>query len=67
MSYPGAGSDHLVGEEVEVKPGLHEDVLAELDDLQGEHVLSAIVSDLEMNKKKLKRPSLRVSCRRDLP
>ena len=47
VSYPGACGYDLVGEEVEVKPGLHEDVLAELDDLEGEHILSAVVSDLE--------------------
>ena len=47
IAYPRARGHDLVGEEVEVKPGLHEDVLAELDDLEGEHILSAVVSDLE--------------------
>ena len=46
-THPGIGGDDLVGEQVEVEPRLPEDVLAELDDLQREHVLPAVVAHLE--------------------
>ena len=41
------GGHHFVGEQVEVQPGLLEGVLAELDDLEGQDVLPAVVPDLE--------------------
>ena len=35
LTHPRVCGDHLVGEEVEVEPRLAEDVLAQLDDLEG--------------------------------
>ena len=48
LTHPRVGGDHLVGEEVEVEARLPEDVLAELDDLQREHVLPAVVPHLDV-------------------
>ena len=47
LTHPRVGGDHLVGEEVEVEPRLAEDVLAQLDDLERQHVLAAVVAHLE--------------------
>ena len=47
VTHPGVCGDHLVGEEVELQPRLAEDVLAKLYDLEGQHVLAAVVANLE--------------------
>ena len=44
------GGDHFVGEQVEVQPGLLECVLTELDHLEGQDVLPAVVSNLEVER-----------------
>ena len=47
IAYPWVGCHHLVGEEVEVKAALLVDVLEELHDLKGQHVLTAVVADFK--------------------
>jgi hypothetical protein len=46
LSYPGFGRHHLVRKEEELETIVLEDVLKELDDLQGQDVLSTIITDL---------------------
>ena len=47
LTHPRVSGDDLVWEEVELESGLAEDVLAQLDDLQRQHVLPAVVAHLE--------------------
>ena len=46
-TYPACSGDDTVGYEVEFKPHPLKDVLEELYDLEGQHVLSNVVSNLE--------------------
>ena len=47
LLYPACRGDNTVGYKVEVKPHPLKDVLEELYDLEGQHVLSNIVTNLE--------------------
>ena len=47
LLYPTGCCDNTVGNKVEVKANSFKDVFEELDDLEGQHVLSNIVPDLE--------------------
>jgi hypothetical protein len=46
-TYPACGGDDTVGYKVEVKPHPLKDVLEELYDLEGQHVLANIITNLE--------------------
>jgi hypothetical protein len=47
ITYPWHGSDHFVGEQIKVKAVVLENVLEKLDDLQGQHVLTAVIADFK--------------------
>ena len=52
---PRFRGNHFVREQVEIEPGLLKDVLEQLDHLQGQDVLPAVVAHLEDKKIKIKR------------